>query len=141
LFRNNSTILVNRLFKLTLRDLSLTCLSIATDILLPEPHGSVTSHKQRFAFSTSSGVRGLRGDCQGRPCHGWSRRVTLDAHRDTVSMENRPRGEGLTVGRNASFPCLDLLPGTLFRHADHPHLPARSAPPPAPFRGAGSAWR
>gem|GEM_PF-3430693 len=94
LFRNNSTILINRPFTSALRDPTLTCPGIATDILLPEHHGSVTSHKQGFAFSTSSGVRGVRGDCQGRPCHGWSRRDTLDAHRDTVSMENCPRGRG-----------------------------------------------
>lgn len=50
LFRDSCTILVNRLFKHTLRDLTITYPSIAADVLLPEHHGSATPHKAKVPF-------------------------------------------------------------------------------------------
>jgi len=63
--------------------------------------------------------------------------------RGAVSMGNRPVGEGLT-GRGMEHPpplsrrvTEDVFP---CEQSITPRLPARSAPPPAPFRGGGRVF-
>ena len=56
-------------------------------------------------------------------------------------MGNRPVGEGLT-GRGMEHPPPLSHASPVERFSlEHPHRPARSAPPPAPWKGAGSEWR
>ena len=50
LSRNNSMILVNKLFKHTLQGPTLIYPGIAAGSLLPEHHGSVTPHKAKVRF-------------------------------------------------------------------------------------------
>jgi hypothetical protein len=76
LFRNNSTILVNRPFKLTLCDLTFASPGIALDVMFLEHHGSVTPHKAKDPFLHPPGVA-VWGDCDGGPYQGERNRISM----------------------------------------------------------------
>jgi len=120
LFRNNSTILVNRLFKLTLRNPTLIYPGIATDILLPEHHGSVTPHKAKDLFLHPPCVAGAETGSRRWGCV------------DTGELPGQ-----FIDGESPLSPVLMCYGDTIFsgRELTTPASPPLPLPPPAPSRG------
>jgi len=83
--------------------------------------------------------RAVIGDRPGWLCQVGFHPDAGDAFPCTVSKENHTLGEWLTGrGTGRPQPLSPRVTQTLSSlDADHPHRPARSAPPPAPFRGGG----